>query len=313
MYGAGAIGSVIGARLHAAGHNVTLIARGAHLDAIRAKGLSVASPDGTVTVPIDAVGHPRETPIDSLVLLTMKTQDTAAAVRDLWDSVSPKVAVACVQNGVENERIALRSFPNVYGVTVMCPTVFLEPGVVQANSSPMPGVLDVGRYPSGADDLAEQIAAAFRSGGFMSEVRPDIARWKYSKLLMNLGNAIEAVCGPPARRGRTGELARAEGVAVLRAAGIDFVEDDDPRREFITLRPIDGQRRPGGSSWQSLQRGTGTIETDYLNGEIVLLGRLHGLPTPANEALQRLARQFSVERRPPGSITEAEILALIAG
>jgi 2-dehydropantoate 2-reductase len=73
---------------------------------------------------------------------------------------------------------------------------------------------------------------------------------------------------------------------------------------------IDGTPRGGGSSWQSLNRGTGTIEADYLNGEIALLGRLHGVPTPLNDLLQRLANGFARERRAPGSLPFDELVRL---
>jgi 2-dehydropantoate 2-reductase len=79
------------------------------------------------------------------------------------------------------------------------------------------------------------------------------------------------------------------------------------------MKPIEGVRREGGSSWQSLARGQGSIEADYLNGEIVLLGRLHGVPTPANELFQRLAVEFAAEGRPPGSLSVDEVLALLDG
>jgi 2-dehydropantoate 2-reductase len=72
--------------------------------------------------------------------------------------------------------------------------------------------------------------------------------------------------------------------------------------------PPAGAPRGGGSSWQSLTRGTGTIEADHLNGEIVLLGRLHGVPTPLNELLQHLANTFARERRPAGSMPVAELV-----
>ncbi|NUT26811.1 MAG: ketopantoate reductase family protein, partial [Streptomyces sp.] len=68
--------------------------------------------------------------------------------------------------------------------------------------------------------------------------------------------------------------------------------------------------RGGGSSWQSLTRGTGTIEADYLNGEIALLGRLHGVPTPLNELLQHLANTFARERREAGSMPVGELVRL---
>jgi 2-dehydropantoate 2-reductase len=69
--------------------------------------------------------------------------------------------------------------------------------------------------------------------------------------------------------------------------------------------------RGGGSSWQSLERATGSIETDYLTGEVVLRGRLHGVATPTNALLQRLANQLARERRPPGAWSEAEVLAML--
>jgi 2-dehydropantoate 2-reductase len=139
----------------------------------------------------------------------------------------------------------------------------------------------------------------------------DIRLWKNRKLLTNLGNAIEAVCGPHERQGPLGEMLLAEGQAVLSAAGLEAAtaeEDRDRRSDLLQLGTISGQTRPGGSSWQSLRRATGDIETDYLNGEIVLLGRIHGVATPANELLQRLARELAVTRDAPGATPAAAIL-----
>ena len=313
VVGAGAVGGVLGARLALAGADVHLVARGAHLDAIRSHGLALRSPDGDVTVDVaasDLAGV--RLAAGDVVLLAVKSHDTAAALTALAAGAPPGVAVACVQNGVTNEREALRRFARVSGVCVMCPTAHLEPGVVAAYSSPTTGLLDVGRYPDGADDVDEAIAAAFRSAGFGSEVLPDVMRWKYGKLVVNLGNAVEAVCGPPARNGEVGRRATEEGVAVLEAAGIPFVgaEEDAARRgDQLRLRPIAGERRPGGSSWQSLARGLGSIETDHLNGEIVLLGRLHGVPTPVNETLQRLANAMAAAGERPGTVPPEVVLA----
>jgi len=74
---------------------------------------------------------------------------------------------------------------------------------------------------------------------------------------------------------------------------------------------VDGRPRGGGSSWQSLTRAAGSIEADYLNGEIVLLGRLHGVATPANAVVQRIANRMARERVAPGAMAEAEVLAAI--
>ena len=314
VYGAGAIGGVIGARLHQHGHEVVLVARGGHLDAIRASGLRVESPHAVDVVAVPAVGHPSEIAwrAGDVVLLATKTQDTGAALAALAAHALPDCAIACAQNGVANERLALRRFARVHGVAVMCPASHLAPGVVQAYSDPVPGILDVGRWPEGAGETARSIAAAFERSGFASQPRADIARWKYRKLLTNLGNAVQALCASGG--GEVVKRAQAEGEACLRAAGIAFAseaEDRERRGDLVRPQPIGGRQRSGGSSWQSLARASGSIETDYLNGEIVLLGRLHGVPTPVNELLQRLANEAARARRAPGSLGEDALLRLL--
>jgi 2-dehydropantoate 2-reductase len=130
-------------------------------------------------------------------------------------------------------------------------------------------------------------------------------RWKYRKLLMNLANAAEALSGPEGRFSSAVKEAQREGEAVLAAAGIDVAsrEEDRARRaDHIQLRDTSSGEWSGGSSWQSLARGTGSIEADFLNGEIVLLGALHGVPTPVNALLQRLALQAAKEGREAGSL-----------
>jgi 2-dehydropantoate 2-reductase len=116
-------------------------------------------------------------------------------------------------------------------------------------------------------------------------------------------------------RGRLYEMVQSEGEAALAAAGITVtsVEEDQARRgDSLKIQPVgDEQRRAGGSTWQSLRRGTGTIETDYLTGEIVLLGRLHNVPTPANLALQEAAAEMARTGEPPASRTEDDVLRII--
>jgi 2-dehydropantoate 2-reductase len=313
VFGAGAIGAVVGGRMAQAGCDVTLIDRGAHLEALRTCGLRLESPAGTNTVRLAAVGHPREVDwsANEIVLLAVKSQQTAAALVELAAVAPPQTPIVCLQNGIANEPTVLRLFPNVYAVSVACPTSHLEPGVVRAWSTPVTGLLDIGCFPTGIDQLSEDVAADFRAATFSSYTVEAIGRWKNRKLLTNLGNAIEAVCGPQERVGPLGDLLLAEGEAVLSAAGLEAATaDEDRSRGGNLLQPgqIAGQARPGGSSWQSLQRGTGDIETDYLNGEIVLLGRVHGIPTPANELLQLLARERAVTLDGPGAVPPAAIL-----
>ena len=316
IYGAGAIGGVVGARLHQAGNEVALIARGEHLKAIQRDGLRLEAWEESVTLAIPAVGDPAEIEFrpDDVVFLCMKTQDTAEALVRLTHAAPAQIGVVCAQNGVENERLAIRHFANVYGMVVMLPATHLTPGVVIASSSPTTGMLDIGRYPHGVDQTAESIAEALNGATFNSLAQERVMRWKYSKLLMNLGNAVQAACGPDADVADVYRELREEALACYAAADIDCASAEETRERRaggLELRPVGGQMRQGGSTWQSLSRGTGSVESDYLNGEIVMLGRLHGVPTPANATAQRIARRMATEKRPPGSMTPGELKAEI--
>ena len=179
IYGAGAVGGTIGGRLFEAGHDVTLVARGNHLAALQRDGLTLAAPAGTVTLPVPAVASPAEAELRAgdVVVLAMKTHHTAAALAELALVAPPGVSVVCAQNGVENERLALRSFADVYGMVIMMPATHLEPGVVEVWSTPVSGLLDLGRHPAGVDDTARSIAAAL-SGATFSAPRRVRCRWR---------------------------------------------------------------------------------------------------------------------------------------
>ncbi|SDZ32009.1 2-dehydropantoate 2-reductase [Asanoa ishikariensis] len=317
IVGAGAVGGVVGGRLAAAGQDVVLVARGAHLDALRRDGLALHSPEGRQTLRLPAVGAVTEhewCPGD-VAVLAVKGMDTPDVLRPLATVAPPETPVLCLQNGVANECAALRVFPNVYGVWVILPATHLAPGVVVAHSAPTPGGLDLGRVPGGVDDTAKALAAGLREAGFASEARADIMRWKYAKLLTNLGNAIQALCGPDAEGIDTVDaLLRTEAADVLRVAGIDVAteaEEAERRKGLLAIKPVEGTPRGGGSSWQSLARGTGTVEADYLNGEIVLLGRLHGVATPANELVRQLVNRAAREGTRPGALTPTQFLSLL--
>ena len=314
VYGAGAIGGVLGARMHDAGLDVTLVARGDHLAAIRSHGLTVAAPEGerTVDVPVAGSAAAADLARPTTVLLAVKSHQTDAAVADLVDALPEGSPVVSLQNGVANEPTLLRFFADVQGVCVMMPASHLEPGVVEQHCAPVPGILDVGAVPGGVTGTTRRVADAFTAAGFVSEPRADILAWKRRKLMMNLGNAVQACCGdddPDADR--LVEAVGAEGERALAAAGLRVVsaqEDRERRGAILQRREPAGRPRGGGSSWQSLRRAQGSIECDYLNGEVVLLGRLHGVPTPANELLQRTAARLAREGAAPGSVRAADLL-----
>jgi 2-dehydropantoate 2-reductase len=316
VIGAGAIGGVVGGRLVESGYDVVFVARGTHGAAMASDGLQLASPERSVSIPVSvaaAVDAISFSP-DDVALVAVKSQDTVAVLDTLASAAGAELRVICLQNGVNNEREALRRFRHVYGATVMCPSVHLRPGRVVAHSAPTTGIIDVGCYPTGVDGVAQAVVEALAASTFSSRTQTEIAKWKWRKLITNLGNAIEAVCGPPARRGPIGDVVRREAEAVLKAAGVDYVsaaEDEERRGDHLEVQSVDGEGRQGGSSWQSLARRAGTIETDYLNGEIVMLGRLYGVSTPANTSLQIHARRMATASAEPGSVDPEDFLSAL--
>jgi 2-dehydropantoate 2-reductase len=314
VVGAGAIGGTIGGRLHQAGIDVTLVARGAHGDAIQRDGLLLRDPDGEARLEVACASTPSKVDWqpDDVVIVATKTQQAEVALRDVADAAPSSIVAVCATNGLEAERIALRRFARVYAMAVMLPADHLTPGVVAAYSAPVSGLLDLGRFPAGADDTCTDIAADLTAAGFASVPVEDILARKRTKLLMNLANVLQAACGD-ADTTDLWRAARAEAEAAYTAAGLSWVsdEEDAARRaeSGMRMRPSAGERRGGGSTWQSLARGTGETEADYLNGEIVLLGRLHGVATPVNEALQGLARRLASAGAAPGSVDPADLRA----
>ena len=315
IYGAGAIGGSIGARLFMDGQQVILIARGAHFAAIDRKGLRYRGPEEDVQLKIPVVDHPRQVQFrdDDVVFLTMKSQHTHMALVDLAACAPPELPVVCCQNGVANESMAIRRFSKVYGMVVFLPATHLAPGEVSHFSSNPGGVLDAGRFPTGVDKTIETITRDLRDAGFLADPEERAMRLKYAKLLGNLGNALQAIAdaGKEARDIMT--LLRNEALACYQAAGIDCAGRDETRERNsqIKIADIEGVRRSGGSSWQSLERGTGDIEADYLNGEICYLGRLHGIPTPGNEALRVLANDAVRNGAEPGALSADDIYRAI--
>jgi 2-dehydropantoate 2-reductase len=311
IYGAGGIGGGIGALLAAAGHEVTLIARGLHLETIRARGLTVQTPEWTKTLQLEAVGHPRELELrgDEVFFFTMKSQDTLGALEDLRQ-VAPDAPVILAQNGVANERLARRRFDRAYAMLVFMPAQFLEPGTIALHATPKRGTLHAGVYPSGVDDRIEDVCRELRGAGFDSDPDPEVMRLKYGKLLTNLGNAVQALCGLEVDLTQITKELRDEGMRCLEAAGIAFVtarELVQRCRRSSSLGEIEGQPRLGGSSWQGAMRGRRSTETDFLNGEIVLLGARHAVPTPLNRAVQRLAHRAVREALAPGATSIDQI------
>jgi 2-dehydropantoate 2-reductase len=135
-------------------------------------------------------------------------------------------------------------------------------------------------------------------------------RWKHRKLLSNLGNALQILIGPDLSGSEIADRLIAEAKDVYATVGID-ADIRDHEKSWLEgsfqVRPIPGMDEDlGGSSWQSVLRG-GSIETDFLNGEIARLARTAGGAAPVNSAIQRLVRRIVATGESVGSMTSAEI------
>jgi 2-dehydropantoate 2-reductase len=312
VIGAGAIGAPIAAQLFEREHPVVLVARGANFKAIAENGVTVATPDRTRRSKVDVVNGVSSLDLESgdAVVLCVKSQDTAGVLEDLERLAPAHLAVFCAQNGVANERLVARHFTNTYGVCVMSPASYLEPGRVEVFSSPVIGVLDVGRWPTGVDETALEMARLLGDSGYASMATQDIETLKWGKLLSNVLNALEVLCGPSAMSDELAGRIHDEAVACLTAHGVHVATATSlaaERSELVNYHAIGSIRRVGSSSWQSVLRGTGNVETDYLNGEIVELGRRYEIATPVNELLQRRANEMARRGRAPGSVPITEL------
>jgi 2-dehydropantoate 2-reductase len=331
VIGAGAIGGTIGARLHQAGREAVLVARGEHLRVLQDTGLRLRTASEDVRLRVPAVGGPDEvrlTARDVLVLAT-KTQQAGEALRTWADvpvhadggsdevlgTAGERLPLLTALNGVASERMALRYFRSVVGVCVWMPAVHLVPGGVILRAAPRSGVLHLGAVPVGGvpGPLLRELAADLDAAGFDAPLPPDVMPWKYRKLISNLGNVFQAlVAGNGDWRGLE-RLAGAEARRVLDAAGIAVTPDDEEaavRSAGFTMHPVPGVPDDvGGSTWQSLRRGTGNVETDYLNGEIVRVAHGIGQSAPLNEALASLARRAARTGHAPGSLSADQLAA----
>jgi 2-dehydropantoate 2-reductase len=331
IVGAGAVGGALGGRLGLAGCSVVLVARGEHLAALRERGLRLRTPDEDVTQSLPAIGGPEEIEldVDDILILSTKTHQANEAVVTWTDTPVHRdtrpvgTAGECLPiftalNGVAAEAIAHRYFRRVYGVCVWTPAVHLLPGEVIIRSTPRSGMLHIGRVPAITDDhdqILRQVATDLVAANFDVLLPENVMPWKYRKLISNIGNVFQALIG---RNGDWAPLvaaAEAEARRVLDAAGIPYTseaEESAARAAGFTMKPVPGVPRfVGGSTWQSLQRGTGNIETDYLNGEIVMIAHRVGIEAPINERLAILARRAAATGAKPGDLSAEQLADLL--
>lgn len=321
IYGAGGIGCTIGGHLFRQGYDVVLVGNAAHMAAIREKGLTFATGDGNYNLNISAVDRASDVApfrVDDVVLVCAKSQHTVKCLGQLKNAGAPQsLPILCCQNSIWNEAVATRMFDRVYGVLIVVPAWFLTPGEVINPLARKAGFIEIGCYPSGSDALCDAVAEALEASHFSAQANPEVMQAKGAKCWMNLGNALSAVTDGKGDTASFLAEVRREAETVWSAVGIEWedLEAFGERRKgkYGDAKKPEGYEdlKSGGSSWQSLIRGAGSIEVEQLNGDVVELGRLAGMDTPYNALLWRLADEMAADGDAPGKYTAEDLMAML--
>jgi 2-dehydropantoate 2-reductase len=333
VVGAGAIGGTVGGVLAGAGIPTVLVARGRHAEILSRDGLTLTTPDGTFHTPVTVVSRPEQLQLTrhDVLIFTTKTQQLDAALLEWVDqpvhgpdgvvgTAGDLLPVLTALNGVAAEEKALRYFRQVFGVCVWLPAVHLEPGEVIVRSWPVVGQFHIGRWPApqrtqADDEFLQQLAQTWSASGIRVNPVDDVAPWKYNKLLSNLGNAVGALSAEGVDVSGVTAALRAEGEQVLRSAELEFVSfevSNAARADGPTPRAVPGRDTgASNSTWQSLSRNTGNVETDYFNGEIVRIAHQHGITAPLNAALARASRDAVRNQLGPSHFSAAQLSELL--
>lgn len=324
VIGAGAVGSLIGGLLARAGEDVTLVARPAHAEAIRAKGLRIEGILGEQTVVVKAAEALNFRP--DLALLAVKTQDIESACRPI-SAYLREATVITLQNGVRSDEIVASLLPqeNIVSGVVMLNAQFLKPGEITYARGRF---LVIGE-PFGPNGQRVKDVQALLQRAIRTEISNDVRGAHWTKLLMNnLANGLEAMTGSNVREcmhhpglRRIGVLTLKEGYRAVKRAGLRLaplpgipasaliliIRSPLPVASWV-LSLFMGSLKTLSSTLQSLVRGRPT-EIDYLNGEIVRLGRTVGMATPYNSKVVDLVGQVEKSRR---FYTPAELVSRFA-
>jgi len=306
MVGGGGLGAFYGGLLAHAGEDVTFIARGANLQALRADGLTVKRPNGgDLHLGVQATDNPRDIgPVD-LIWFCVKTYDLDAAAQQAAPLVGPATVALTTQNGVEApERVAaVLENAAVLGGVALGGATLVAPGVVEQKTARLP--VKLGELLGGSSQRAEGLRQVLLGAGIEAEVSHDILLDLWEKLIfacapLGLCSLTRLPLGPLLDCPETAELAggvMAEAEAVGRVRGI-ALEDGTLDRLLQRLQSVattTPAARP--SMYFDLEQGR-RLELDAINGAVVRLGRELGVPTPLNFAVYAALKPYA-EGPPP--------------
>ncbi|MFH1927478.1 MAG: ketopantoate reductase family protein [Chloroflexota bacterium] len=312
VMGAGAIGSLVGGRLAAAGNDVTLVGRPALVNAVNARGLVIVdSHDNSCAHSVRAVSAVEEIQQGDaefdLIVITVKVYDTLAAATSLLPLAKRGTPVLVLQNGVGGDEIAKQVLEGsvLFSAIITLVVSVLEPGRIRLTTTKG----GVGLAPASSGQPLTALADLLRQAGFSVRTYGDYRAMKWSKLLLNLlANASPAILDMPpdeifadSRLSMLEVTAFREALSVMRGMGLSSVSlPDYPVPLFawalstlplVLLRPLFQRLVAGGRGGKmpslhiDLSRGKGKSEVEYLNGAVVRAAQQLGMRVPANEAL----------------------------
>jgi 2-dehydropantoate 2-reductase len=316
IFGAGAIGCLVGGHLWRSGTDMVLVGRQVQIQTINKCGLKLITPSCEYLLRVPAVTDLKRINVnsDDVIFLCVKAPDTEKATLELKSSIKD-LPVFCLQNGVQNEGTAAQYFSRVFGAMIRVGAEYLNNGEIIARSDP-PGLIILGRYPHGLDSLVEEVAQRLRAASFLVQVSEEIMAYKWGKLRSNLENIVHAITNTT--NAETELIARAakhELDVLLKEANIHFISQAEvaQRWPYITTpEHFDINRRIRNSTWQSLTRRPDSVETEFLNGEVVRLAARLGRQAPINDKLVRISREMANHHEQPGRYMPRE-LALMLG
>ena len=302
VIGVGGLGGYYGGLLARAGEDVTFIARGASLAALRARGLAVRSEfAGDFALPVQATDDPRQIGPADLVLFCVKTYDLESAAEVSRPLVGSGTVILPVQNGVDAPaRLGelLGTDHALGGVSYLAARRDAPGVIVQGGLS---GPLLIGELTGGSSPRCERVRQTFARAGALVETVSDVTAALWEKLVLVCGTGgvmalMRLPIGPILACPESRAFLRAtldEAEAVARANGVALT-DGCAARHFATI----SQSKPWTRSSMLNDVLAGRrLELDWLNGTVVRLGREHGVPTPANHAIDAALKPY-VEGRP---------------
>lgn len=302
IYGIGGVGGYFGGKLAQTGHNVTFIARGAHLEAIKKSGLTVKSVNGDFTAKPDlATDNLSEIPKPDLVILGVKSWQVSASAKALQPYLTPESVILPLQNGADNIEKLLKIVPKNQVLGGLCRIIsyIKEPGVVE-HPAFEPNVV-FGEIDNSKSDRVLAIKDVFDEAGFTNKIADDIEAEIWKKFLFictisGLGGLIRVPIGKIRESEYLYKVMQdtaSEILAVAKAKGINISKTDVEN----TFKGINNQNPETTASTQRDIMDGKPSELENFNGYIVNQGLELGIPTPANKMIYECLLPMESEAR----------------